>query len=157
MNIPFSIDDEVSVVKQNHLGEEKWRYKGRVVSINENEIQIEAFFDIQKMEIAGILVNYGDRFLETYYTNRWYNIYEIYAREDGSFLGCYCNISTPVEVSKNAVCYKDLALDLVVFPDGGQTVLDKKEFESLQITSQIREKAISALKELQENFKNQAK
>lgn len=89
MNIPFSIDDEVSVVKQNHLGEEKWRYKGRVVSINENEIQIEAFFDIQKMEIAGILVNYGDRFLETYYTNRWYNIYEIYAREDGSFLGCY--------------------------------------------------------------------
>ena len=37
----------------------------------------------------------GDRFIETYYTDRWYNIFEIHAREDDRLKGWYCNIAKP--------------------------------------------------------------
>ena len=42
----------------------------------------------------------------------------------------------------------DLALDLLVFPDGRQLVLDEDEFEALQPDAALRAAAQSALDEL---------
>ena len=50
------------------------------------------------------------------------------------------------------ISYVDLALDLIVFPDGRQLVLDKDEFTSLEIPEHIRRNALSALTDLQTKF-----
>ena len=50
------------------------------------------------------------------------------------------------------VSYRDLALDLLVFPDGKQIVLDEDEFEALQIPQADKDEAIAALRELQLKF-----
>jgi hypothetical protein len=90
----------------------------------------------------------GDRFLETYFTDRWYNIYEIHAREDDSLRGWYCNVGKPALLDGDCLSYVDLALDLLVFPDGRQVVLDEDEFLSLELSIADRRQALAALEEL---------
>ena len=67
-----------------------------------------------------------------YYTDRWYNIFEIYDRDDGQIKGWYCNIGKPAVIEDGVVSYVDLALDLWVSADGKQTILDEDEFEELE-------------------------
>ena len=45
--------------------------------------------------------------------------------------------------------YVDLALDLLVYPDGRQLVLDEDEFQALSLDTATHVKAQAALNELQ--------
>jgi hypothetical protein len=141
----------VTVVKLNSHGEETWRYPGRIVSQNGSRIVLEAHFDREDMLFHGMPFCRGDRFYETYYTDRWYNVYEIHSRADDSLRGWYCNISYPALLEGDRITFVDLALDLLVFPDGRQIVLDEDEFAELELSPQDRERALSALGELRSN------
>ena len=48
--------------------------------------------------------------------------------------------------------YADLALDLLVFPDGRQLVLDEDEFAGLDLPRILQEQARAGLRELQRLF-----
>ena len=100
----------------------------------------------------GVILKKRDRFVETFYTDRWYNIFEIYDRDDGRFKGWYCNVGQPAEITNGKVSYVDLALDLWVAVDGKQSVLDEDEFAALRMDANHREKALMALVELQQIF-----
>ena len=102
-----------------------------------------------------MLLGKGDRFVETYYTDRWFNIFEIHAREDDHLRGWYCNVSSPAVIVGDTIAWNDLALDLLVFPDGRQYVLDEDEFSQLELSSEQRQRALNALAELQTRFKQQ--
>ena len=143
----------ITVSKQDEKGKETWRYQAKLLARNVNYIQLEAYFDRADTKIAGMLLARGDRFVETYYTDRWYNIFEIHNRENDQLRGWYCNIGCPAEINGNTLSYIDLALDLLVFPDGRQIVLDEDEFAALDISTELRIKARTALAELQENFR----
>lgn len=130
----------ITVIKQNSDGKEMWRYDGRILKQDEDCIVLEAYFDRQDMIIHGMPLRRGDRFIETYFNNRWYNIFEIYDGKDDSLRGWYINISCPAFIQKNSISYKDLALDVLIFPDGKQVILDEDEFEALDILPEIREK-----------------
>jgi protein associated with RNAse G/E len=106
------------------------------------------------MSLQGLPLRRGDRFVETYYFNRWYNIYAIHSRLDGSLSGWYCNITRPAELVGEILSYIDLALDLVVFPDGNQVVLDEDEFAALPLTPDECQTARQALAELQSLFES---
>jgi len=95
-----------------------------------------------------------DRFVETFYSDRWYNVFAIYDRDDGAFKGWYCNIGFPAVIEKDTLSYIDLALDLWVAADGTQTVLDEDEFLGLSIDVMTRAQAASALEELKRKFAN---
>ena len=71
--------------------------------------------------------------------------------------GWYCNITEPAEILDGAVSYMDLAIDLLVYPDGRQLVLDMDEFAALELTDYQRHKALDALKELQHLFQHLSK
>ena len=152
MQASFSISQEIDIIKLNIDGTEKWRYKGRILSLNGHEIYIEAFFDQQDLEIHGLFIGKNDRFLETYYSDRWYNIYEIYARDQGGLRGWYCNISTPVRYGEKSISYIDLALDLIILPDGSQIIVDQDEFLELNIPPLMRAESLKALDELRNKF-----
>jgi protein associated with RNAse G/E len=146
--------ETITVIKKNIHGQETWRYTGQVLKRTANEITIEAFFDREDIYVAEMLLAKGDRFVESYFTGRWFNIYEIYASGNGALRGWYCNVSTPVEVEDGQIAYVDLALDLLVFPDGRQVVLDEDEFAALEISADLRAKALAGLNDLQELFHN---
>jgi protein associated with RNAse G/E len=91
-------------------------------------------------------------FYEIYLRDKWYNIFEIYDRDDGKLKGWYCNVTYPAWIRRWDIVYRDLALDLLVFHDGTQKVLDVDEFEAIDIPTADRKQALKALDELKAIF-----
>lgn len=145
----------ITIIKLDHLGREVIRYPGRVLSRSAAHITTESFFSLEWIKVGGLVLARGDRMIETFYTDRWYNIFEVHDREDDRIKGWYCNIGHPAVITPEQVSYRDLALDLVVFPNGRQVLLDEDEFEALIITPAERQSALHALQELKLHFKQQ--
>jgi hypothetical protein len=143
----------MKIQKQNLAGEVVVQYEGRVLKREVSAITLEAFFGRDDMEFLNIVLKKGDRFVETFYSDRWYNVFELYDRDYETFKGWYCNIGKPAVIAQDAVSYVDLALDLWVAPDGQQTVLDEDEFDELNLGGEMKENALAGLRELQECFK----
>ncbi len=139
----------LTIIKQNHLGEEVWRYPGELVARDSDQIMIRANFTKKDFVFEGMPLKYQDPFYEIYFRDRWYNIFEIYDRDDGRLKGWYCNVTYPARIRRWDVTYRDLALDLLVFADGTRKVLDEDEFAALDISDHDREMALAALVELQ--------
>jgi hypothetical protein len=146
------MSEPIRVLKCNLEGKVTWEYEGRVLQREPNAIVLEAFFNRSDTPFMGVILKKRDRFVETFYTDRWYNIFEIYDRDDGRFKGWYCNVGQPAEITNGKVSYVDLALDLWVAVDGKQSVLDEDEFAALRMDANHREKALMALVELQQIF-----
>jgi len=139
---------DITVLKRNLAGEVTWQYEGRLLDRKTNYVVLEAFFNRDDVPVADVIFKRGDRFVETFYTDRWYNIFQIFDRDGGRFKGWYCNVGYPAVLEKDTISYVDLALDLWVAPDGTQTVLDEDEFLELPMDVMTRAQAISALEEL---------
>ena len=145
----FPPDSTITVSKRNHLGEETWRYTGQVLENGSSFIKLQAFFEHPDAPFFEMFLENGDRMIETFYTDRWYNVFEIRSRKDDWLKGWYCNIGYPAQLDEQGLSYRDLALDLLVYADGRYLVLDQEEFESLPLSPTDREQALNALKELQ--------
>jgi protein associated with RNAse G/E len=115
-------------------------------------MRIEATFNRPDTPFHGILLKQGDRFVETYDSTQWYNIFEMYDRDDGARKGWYCNVTRPAVFADGLITYVDLALDLLVYPDGRQLVLDEDEFAALNLEPAEQDRARQALMELQDRF-----
>jgi len=142
------------VQKKNLAGEVTYEYEGVLLERDENSITLEALFDRQDMPFMEVAFKRGDRFVEYYYADRWYNIFAVHDRDDGKIKGWYCNIGMPAVIEDGIVSYVDLALDLWVSADGKQTVLDVEEFEALDLKEELRTGALRGLDELKDVFKN---
>lgn len=145
--------NKIDVVKLDPNGREVFRYPGWELARNDYSITLEAFFSWGDTPVREVLLQQGDRFVETYFTDRWYNIFEIYAHDTGDLKAFYCNIGFPAQITNGVVSYKDLALDLLVLPDGRQFVLDEDEFYRLGLPEPTQNRALAGLKAVQEVFK----
>ncbi len=144
----------IDVLKKNLAGEVTWKYSGVVLRREKNAVILEAFFNRPDMPFMDVVFKENDRFVETFYSDRWYNIFEIHDRDDDEIKGWYCNVGHPAVIEDGTVSYVDLALDLWISANGKQTILDEDEFEELSLDETMREQAMSALAELQELFKS---
>jgi len=151
------INADVIIIKNNHKGEEVWRYAGKIIAETTKGIIAEAFFNRSDLEFNGITLKEGDRFKELYLFGKWFNIYEIYDRDNDVLKAWYCNITRPVRILGQEVHYDDLALDLLVYPDRRQLALDEEEFIALGLNKTDQHNARSALKELQSLFSQNEK
>ncbi len=138
----------VTVHKLDHTGREVLRYQGWTLDRQGNCWRLEALFDREGEMVAQLKLQRGDRFVETFYADRWYNVFAVY---DGECLkGFYCNITRPARFDDGGHIYaEDLALDLVVYPDGRWQVMDEEEFSALPLAAGEQQQALRALAELQ--------
>lgn len=150
----------ITIIKKNILGEETWRYQGQVLNHDSVSVVLEAYFNRPDMPFHEITLKQGDRFIEIYFTNRWYNVFKIYDRDENDLKGWYCNLSYPARIEQKEdgwmVSYVDLALDLLVYPDGRQVILDEDEFMELPLSPEDRNQVQQALAELMEYVRNQS-
>jgi len=144
----------VTIIKLTPQREDTWRYDGRVLAEDQHSMLIEAYFNRKDLPFHGITLNRNDRFLERYFFTRWYNIFEIHDREDDHLKGWYCNVTQPAEFSPGKIAYVDLALDLLVYPNGKYLILDEEEFANLPLSSGTREKSWQGLRDLIEITKS---
>jgi predicted RNA-binding protein associated with RNAse of E/G family len=145
----------VTIHKLDEKGIEVWKYRGVILSQSSNVLIVEAFFDRDDVQFHGIVLRKGDRFIETFYSDRWYNIFTIYDVESDELKGWYCNVCRPARFEDGHVFADDLALDLLVYPDGNWLILDEDEFVELEISQEDTKSARDALNELIDLARNQ--
>lgn len=146
--------EKITVVKLIPVGIEKWRYETDLIAQGEGWRKLQALFMNEDRPFIDILLKKGDRWEETYYSERWYNVFEIFDRDDGAPKGYYCNVSRPAIFLHDRVEYEDLFLDLWVSADGTQHVLDEDEFIAAELDEATRQGALNALAELQKLFES---
>ena len=142
--------EQVTVHKLDADGAEVFRYVGNIIHRSDTSVVLEAIFDMEQREFHGLTFRSGDRFVETHYSDHWYNVLAVHDFDTGLLKGWYCNITRPAKIENDSLSAEDLALDLVVLPNGSQYVIDEDEFEALNLNSSDRAGAIAALKELQQ-------
>lgn len=147
-------NETVEIIKLNTQDQEVWRYTGQILSRDNNSLLVEAFFNIEDKPFHGITIRRNDRSIERFYSDRWYNIFEIHDRDDDRLKAWYCNVTKPAVFCQEKIAYVDLALDILVYPDNTYLILDKDEFESLALDTATREKALGALEKLQQIVEN---
>ncbi len=129
-------------------GSESMRYSGRIIGRGATWVQIEAFFERADVPLPYVTFRTGDRLLEYFYTDRWYNVFELYDVSGGHLKGWYCNITRPAHIDAEGIAWYDLALDVWVSPLGDVLVLDEDEFAALGLDALTQAAALAALHDL---------
>jgi protein associated with RNAse G/E len=138
----------ITVVKQNPLGEAKVQYTGEVIERFSDGIVISAHWRHATKDLGYTRFEPGDQFIEYYYTDRWFNIFDI-STPDGTRKGWYCNIAEPASIYDDHIEQIDLLLDVWVNPEGKPLVLDEDEFNAdTTLSEEQRKGAREGLREL---------
>ena len=138
----------ITVVKLSPRGETKIQYQGEVVEHLSHGVIIQAYWSHPTKNLGYVSFEPGDRFIEYYYTDRWYNIFDI-ASTQGVRKGWYCNIAEPAVLFEDRIEQVDLHLDVWVSPQGETLILDEDEFAAdTTLTARQRNGAQQALQEL---------
>lgn len=138
----------ITVVKLNPRGEIKIRYQGEVIERISHGLIIQAYWSHPTKNLGYSSFEPGDRFIEYYYTKRWYNIFDI-ASAQGVRKGWYCNIAEPAIFFDDRIEQVDLLLDVWVSPAGEILILDEDEFAAdATLSAEQRKGAKQGLQEL---------
>lgn len=138
----------VNVVKNDHAGREILRYTGRVLARGSTWTKLEAFFSRPDVQTDYHTFRRGDRFVEWFYSDRWYNVFEMHDVDDDRLVGWYCNVTRPAVITPETIRADDLALDVFITPGGTISVLDEDEFAALPLDAPTRAQARQALDEI---------
>lgn len=140
--------EHLLITKLDDTGCEIFSWQGVLLQGTPTSRLVEATFGLASLRVDRTTFEAGDMFLESYFSNRWFNIFEVHAQRTTTIKGWYCNLSFPATFSDRAIRWRDLALDLMVYPDGSHSVLDLDEFEALQLDAGIRARCSETLQEL---------
>ena len=140
--------DNITIRKLNHEGQETWRYAGVVLDRGATWVRLEAFFNRDNLDAGYVVFQRGDRFVEWFYSDRWYNIFEIHDVTDDHLKGWYCNLTRPATLGPDVIDNEDLALDVWIDPSGRTQILDEDEFDALQLDLPTRQHVWQAVDDL---------
>ncbi|KUK46120.1 MAG: hypothetical protein XD73_1007 [Anaerolinea thermophila] len=146
------MNEMITIIKKNESGEAVFEYQGDLVRKTERGLLVEAVFGIERVQVENVVFLKGDLFNEYYLFEKWFNIYEVHIEETEVIKAWYCNICRPMTYQMDSIAYEDLALDLLVYPDGRHSILDRDEFRALHINGHERRMALEGLEELVQLF-----
>jgi protein associated with RNAse G/E len=128
----LAVGQPVHVTKLHPDRSVDYQWDGRVLRCNASGIVLRAEFNVDVVEREFVTLRRGDVFIEFYYWDRAYNVFQISA-PDGTLKGWYANVGLPAElkVETGELHYVDLELDVWTHPDGEFVVLDQVEFDAL--------------------------
>lgn len=139
---------DFTIIKCNHLGEEVLRYDGTLIERQADSVCVRAIFQLKTRDLAYVTLKQGDTFIEWFYTNRWYNVFQVIDRDDNHLKGYYCNITRPALIEDNQVQSDDLKLDLFVKPSGEILTLDQDEYDALTLSTEEKQQVSEAIADI---------
>ncbi|MCA1644091.1 MAG: DUF402 domain-containing protein [Chloroflexi bacterium] len=109
-----------------------YQWDGQVLRCDASGIVLRAEFNVDLVEREFVTLRRGDVFVEFYYWDRWYNVFQI-STSGGALKGWYANVGLPAELNSASgeLHYVDLELDVWMHPNGEFLVLDQDEFDTL--------------------------
>jgi protein associated with RNAse G/E len=122
----------VHVRKLKPDGALDYAWDGVVLRYDTKGIVLRAEFNVDLVEREFATFRRGDIFVEFYYWDRGYNVFQI-STPDGTLKGWYANVGLPAELTDRPgeLQYVDLALDVWTEPTGEFVVLDQEEYDDL--------------------------
>jgi nicotinamide-nucleotide amidase len=117
----------VFIRKLDYRGVEKAHYDGDILTRDEHSVVIRATWTRPTVNLRFVTFERGDVLRETFYNDRWYNVFEIFTPA-GSRKGWYADITRPARFTADQLEWEDLLLDIWMAPDGSMQVLDEDEF-----------------------------
>ena len=130
---------------------------GEVIHLSEGVI-LEKDFDRKRLVLKrsrfqgrtkydglGIEKREGDYAISEIQGGLWY-YQHTYFRSDGTLIGRYVNINTPVEFYPDRIRYVDLEIDVVQMPDGQVFVTDEEDLEQRFKTGFLSEELLETAK-----------
>jgi predicted RNA-binding protein associated with RNAse of E/G family len=145
-----------TVLKLNHRGQELTRYSGELLQQTATSVCLQATFERERADLGVVVFERGDRMIEWFYTDRWYNIFEVQVGQSGRVRGWYCNITRPAVIEGTVVKADDLEVDVFVALDGTITLLDEQEFDALNLPTDERMAVFSAIQALRQRVLERA-
>ncbi len=140
----------VTIEKRNHRGELVYEYQGEVVGQGENWVCLRAVFNPLESNLGFVVFRRGDVFVEWFYRDQWYNIFQVHEGDTPTLKGWYCNITRPASISDQTIHSDDLELDVFVTPNGTIILLDEDEFAALNLPTDERMAALRAIQHLRQ-------
>jgi len=133
----------ITVIKQDPQGNAQLRYQGTIIKHLPHGVVLQASWTNPMRDLGYTRFEPGDCFIEYYYTNRWFNVFDI-ADAAGTRKGWYCNITEPAVIFDDRIEQIDLMLDVWVNPEGNHLILDEDEFASSTILTERQRRGAEA-------------
>lgn len=92
------------------------RYQATVLARDAQSVTVQAEWRLGRVDLGLFSIEPGDVMIETFYTNRWYNIFRA-QRPDGVTRGWYCNLARPARIDDDVIETEDLEIDVIVSAD----------------------------------------
>lgn len=112
-------------VKRTLSGTEK-RFECAVLLRNDTHVVV-LFVAPAAMHVHGIDLPAGTITFGHFWTDRPYNVYHWLDRTSGATIGYYVNLSDGTRVAEGLLEWRDLAIDVLLLPNGRMTILDEDE------------------------------
>lgn len=144
----------ITVEKRDHMGQFVTEYNGEIIERSDSHVCLRATFQRESANLGFVTFFKGDVFIEWFYSDRWYNIFQIHEGDSERLRGWYCNITRPAVLTDKRVWADDLALDLFVMPNGTTMLLDEDEFGNLNLPTTERMAALRAIQMLRKAVAN---
>jgi len=147
----MTTEDEVLVISRSFDQSVRRSWKARLTEFSPPLVELIGEFDrdVEHPDLG--MIRQGTVSHEYYWLDRWYNVFRFH-EPDGAFRNYYCNINMPPKFEDGVLDYVDLEIDIVVWPDGRQDILDRADFEAsakrFGFTEDLRSKVEKALTEM---------
>src|SRR5687768_1457963 len=82
-------------------------YNGTLLLAEPGHLLVHARWERATLDLGYTTFEPGDHFYEHYYTERWFNVFEVRSAA-GELKGWYCNITRPAHVVEDVVTSEDL-------------------------------------------------
>ena len=115
-----------------HCREVKYHYSGKVTQADCGLVHLSAgmavlkYYFQQEWQVEGLELGPPMYTYAFYWEDCPYNLY-LWYRADGQLDAAYFNVVDSVHLSRGQVEYRDLIVDVLLYPDGTQSVLDRHE------------------------------
>lgn len=121
--------EAVTVTKRDWRGQVVYSWQGDVHAREGGHVVLRAVWNGPgTVRVAdGVVFDMGDVFYEHYYDGKPYGLWQVLAPDEGALKCWYCNISTPAAFGDGAISFRDLLLDVLLYPDGRREVLDRDD------------------------------
>lgn len=118
----------ITVHAKKYDGRVRKKWSGGLVRNTDGVIVLIAKFEkaVEHNDLG--VIEAGTVSFEHFWLDRWYNVFRFH-RPGGDLLAYYTNIAMPAVIENDALCYVDLDIDVILWPDGGVEVLDRDDFE----------------------------
>ncbi len=118
----------VTVNSRKYDGTVSRTWTAEILEFSDSLLVLRGEFDRDVRHDDLGLIRKGTVSIEYFPIGKWFSVFQFH-EADSRFRNFYCNINMPPKFAGGALDYVDLDIDVVIWPDGRQEILDRDEFE----------------------------